>query len=91
MSTFHSRCPSCGGMNRLPVERVSDSPNCGKCKSDLFDGAPIEGTNDNFTHLLQSDQPVVVDFLGTMVQSLCRFCSCFPRCRSRAQRQSPFH
>ncbi|MCU8414503.1 thioredoxin TrxC [Vibrio vulnificus] len=62
MSTFHSRCHSCGGMNRLPVERVSDSPNCGKCKSDLFDGAPIEGTNDNFAHLLQSDQPIVVDF-----------------------------
>ncbi|HFQ5210502.1 TPA: thioredoxin TrxC [Vibrio vulnificus] len=62
MSTFHSRCPSCGGMNRLPVERVSDNPSCGKCKSDLLDGAPIEGTNDNFAHLLQSAQPVVVDF-----------------------------
>lgn len=62
MSTFHSRCPSCGGLNRLPSERVSEHPTCGKCKAELLDGAPIEGTQDNFAHLLQSDVPVVVDF-----------------------------
>ncbi len=62
MSSFKSRCPSCSGMNRVPVERVSESPACGKCKTALLDGAPIEGTPDNFLSVLNSEQPVVVDF-----------------------------
>lgn len=62
MSTFNTRCPACHGVNRVPLERVSDSPNCGKCQASLLDGAPIEGTEANFTALLKSNQPVVVDF-----------------------------
>ncbi len=62
MSTFNTRCPSCHAMNRVPIERVTESPNCGKCQAPLFDGAPIEGTEANFEALLNSRQPVVVDF-----------------------------
>ncbi|MHC6528979.1 MULTISPECIES: thioredoxin TrxC [unclassified Vibrio] len=62
MSTFNSRCPSCHGLNRVPVERVSENPICGKCQSPLFDGAPIEGTEANLDALLTSQQPVVIDF-----------------------------
>ncbi|MGR5134551.1 thioredoxin TrxC [Vibrio alfacsensis] len=62
MSSFKTRCPSCGGLNRVPNERVAESANCGKCKAALFDGAPIEGTIENFSALLQSSTPVVVDF-----------------------------
>ncbi|WP_104402127.1 thioredoxin TrxC [Vibrio penaeicida] len=62
MSSFNTPCPSCRGVNRVPVERVSDLATCGKCKSHLFDGSPIEGTENNVDALLQSDQPVVIDF-----------------------------
>ncbi|WP_114786420.1 thioredoxin TrxC [Vibrio tetraodonis] len=62
MSTFNTRCPSCQSMNRIPTERVSESPKCGKCSSILLDGFPIEGTDSNFDAILNSDQPVVVDF-----------------------------
>lgn len=62
MSSFKTRCPSCGGLNRVPNERVAESATCGKCKSPLLDGAPIEGTLDNFSALLESSTPVVVDF-----------------------------
>lgn len=62
MSTFNTRCPSCHSLNRVPEERITESPNCGKCQSALLDGAPIEGTEANFSALLQSDKPVVVDF-----------------------------
>ena len=65
MSTFNTRCPACHGMNRVPSERIGDSPNCGKCQAPLLDGAPIEGTTNNFTELLNSPQPVVVDFWAT--------------------------
>ena len=62
MSTFNTRCPSCHGLNRVPSERVSESPVCGKCQHPLLDGKPIEGTELNFATLLKSKQPVVVDF-----------------------------
>lgn len=48
MSTFNTRCPSCHSLNRVPEERITESPNCGKCQSALLDGAPIEGTEANF-------------------------------------------
>lgn len=62
MSTFNTRCPSCKGINRVPVERVSEMASCGKCKSHLFDGVPIEGTSDNINALLSGSEPVVIDF-----------------------------
>ncbi|MGF1694146.1 thioredoxin TrxC [Vibrio lamellibrachiae] len=62
MTTFNTRCPSCKGLNRIPNTRISESPKCGKCQSALLDGAPIEGTVSNISALLESDQPVVIDF-----------------------------
>lgn len=62
MSTFNTRCPSCSGVNRVPLERITESPNCGKCQSPLLDGAPIEGTELNFEAILNSSVPIVVDF-----------------------------
>lgn len=62
MSTFNTRCPSCSGVNRVPTERVSESPKCGKCQLPLLDGAPIEGTELNLDAILNSTQPVVIDF-----------------------------
>ena len=62
MSTFITRCPSCKTKNRLPNEKVSESAACGKCQSELFDGQPIEGTSENMPALLNSSQPIVIDF-----------------------------
>ncbi|MDV7103545.1 thioredoxin TrxC [Vibrio sp. TH_r3] len=62
MTAFNTRCPSCNGLNRVPLQRVSEAATCGKCKSALFDGKPIEGTEANLAALLTSEQPVVIDF-----------------------------
>jgi thioredoxin 2 len=62
MSAFKTRCPSCKGLNRIPSERVNESPNCGRCQTPLLDGKPIEGTIENFNILINADTPVVVDF-----------------------------
>lgn len=56
-------CPHCGGLNRIPDEKLSESPNCGKCKNPVFTGQPVEMTGQQFLRALQkTDQPLVVDF-----------------------------
>ncbi len=59
----HIVCPHCGAVNRIPQERLSDNPKCGKCHKALFTGQPIELTERNFQkHITRNDIPVVVDF-----------------------------
>lgn len=56
-------CPRCGASNRIPRSRLTDGPNCGRCKQPLFGAGPAELTSANFRALVErSDLPVVVDF-----------------------------
>ena len=56
-------CPHCSALNRVPAERVSEKPTCGRCKQALFDGHPAELTATNFDALAgRGDIPVLVDF-----------------------------
>jgi thioredoxin 2 len=60
---LHIVCPACAGVNRLPASRLAEGPKCGRCKSQLFEGVPVELTNATFDrHISRSDIPVVVDF-----------------------------
>jgi thioredoxin 2 len=62
-STTHVVCPHCLAANRLPENRLQDSPVCGKCKQPLFTRQPIELSTQSFAkHINNSDIPVVVDF-----------------------------
>ena len=48
-STTLLRCRTCRTVNRVPVDRLAESPKCGKCKAYLdFPRAPVEGTGANF-------------------------------------------
>ena len=56
-------CPACHGLNRVPVARLGDAPNCGRCHRPLFDAHPLALEADTFErHVAQSDLPVLVDF-----------------------------
>ncbi len=56
-------CPACNATNRIPADRLRDTPKCGKCHSALFDGHPVELTGENFTKTItRNDVPVLVDF-----------------------------
>jgi thioredoxin 2 len=61
----HVICPACLAINRIADEKCSPNSGavCGKCKQDLFNGQPIEATNETFYRFIEkSDLPVVVDF-----------------------------
>jgi thioredoxin 2 len=56
-------CPQCAGLNRVPVERLAESPHCGRCRSLLFTGHPLSLTATNFdAHASRGDLPLLVDF-----------------------------
>ncbi len=60
---IHVVCPACNAVNRIPAERLSQHPKCGKCKRPLFTGHPAELDEQGFTKQVQrSDIPVVIDF-----------------------------
>ncbi len=56
-------CPQCLTPNRVPATRLTEHPNCGKCKRPLFTGHPMDLNEQSFQKLLnQNETPVVVDF-----------------------------
>lgn len=60
----HFPCPACGGVNRIPADKVDRRPTCGRCKAPLpTDGAPLHLDDDGLARLVQaSPVPVLVDF-----------------------------
>ncbi len=62
MSSTQINCPHCFATNRLPMDRLGDNPNCGRCKQSLFIGKPLELTLDNLASTIEkNDIPVLVD------------------------------
>lgn len=56
-------CPNCSAVNRVPTDKLSAGPKCGKCKSPILDGRPVELSEATFQRQVsRSDLPVVVDF-----------------------------
>jgi thioredoxin 2 len=60
---MHLVCPQCGTVNRVPPERLPDSPVCGRCATALAEPHPVPLGDDVFaTYIERSDAPVLVDF-----------------------------
>ena len=56
-------CPHCNAANRVPPDRASDDPVCGKCGAAILDGTPVALDEARFDRFVaRSDLPVVVDF-----------------------------
>ena len=58
------RCASCGGMNRVREDRLSNQPTCGRCKATLdLEAHPVDVSDDVLDRLVRSSPvPVLVDF-----------------------------
>ena len=60
---MHIACVHCGSTNRVPDERLTEDPVCGRCGQALLAGTPVELTDANFdTVTTRTELPVVVDF-----------------------------
>jgi len=60
---LHIVCSHCGGINRVPQEKLSAGGKCGKCANPLFTGHVLTLTSNNFQRqITKNDVPVLVDF-----------------------------
>lgn len=60
---LHLVCAACGAVNRVPLERVSDNPACGRCQQKVLSGEPVSLDTKSFEIFInRNDVPVVVDF-----------------------------
>jgi thioredoxin 2 len=55
-------CPECSTTNRVPEERLTDDPKCGRCRTRLFQGKPVILTASNFDRHVNAELPLLVDF-----------------------------
>ena len=62
-NSIHIVCPHCHAINRFPSSKLKAKPKCGKCQELLFNGQPLNLTQNNFQkHITRNDIPVLVDF-----------------------------
>lgn len=64
MSDFVVACSSCGAKNRKHLDRLTESPDCGKCGEALpAGGGPVALDSATFERVIaESPVPVLVDF-----------------------------
>ena len=56
-------CPACHALVRVPQERLSEDPQCPKCKSAVLAGAPVTLDSQSFEkHTARATLPILVDF-----------------------------
>jgi thioredoxin 2 len=56
-------CPYCQALNRVPVPRLEQAPNCGRCHRPLFEGRAVFLDGASFAAQVErAGLPVLVDF-----------------------------
>lgn len=56
-------CPACNTPNRVPAARIGSGGQCGRCRTALFQGRPLDLTAASFdAHAAKSSLPLVIDF-----------------------------
>ncbi len=60
---MHIVCPQCGATNRVPPERLTEQPTCGRCGAEVAPRSPVALTDATLpAYLSKTDAPVLVDF-----------------------------
>lgn len=67
--SLHLVCPKCAATNRIPAERLNQSPVCGKCQSPLLTAEPVVLTGQTVHKTIQKNEVLtIVDFWASWCQ-----------------------
>ncbi|SUD92281.1 thioredoxin [Psychrobacter phenylpyruvicus] len=67
--SLHLVCPQCAATNRIPAERLNQSPVCGKCQSPLLIAEPVVLTGQTAHKTIQKNEVLtIVDFWASWCQ-----------------------
>lgn len=67
--SLHLVCPKCAATNRIPAERLNQSPVCGKCQSSLLTAEPVVLTGQTAYKTIQKNEVLtIVDFWASWCQ-----------------------
>jgi len=84
-------CTSCGGLNKLPTEKLNNNPNCGKCSKPLYNGEPISMNGAQLTRAIdKTDELLVVDFWATWCGPCQQFAPTFKQAASQLEPRARF-
>lgn len=84
-------CPNCGGLNRVPSDKLASAPLCGKCRSNLIVNKPIEASDSSFGRFIEkSELPVVVDCWATWCGPCQQFAPIFTEVASEEASKAVF-
>ena len=84
-------CTSCGGLNNVPQEKLSNNPKCGKCKNPLYKGEPVSMTGAQLTRAIEkTDELLVVDFWATWCGPCQQFAPTFKQAASQLEPKARF-
>jgi thioredoxin 2 len=60
---MHLVCPQCGATNRVPPERLTEQPVCGRCGAEVAPTHPVALDDRSLPgYLARTESPVLIDF-----------------------------
>ncbi len=61
MSSLIVPCAHCASLNRIPADRLAQTPRCGRCKAPVLSARPFDLDTAHFASQIKGDLPLLVD------------------------------